>query len=726
MKRSTSFLVRVALMAAALALAVVFVGRGADSPAAEATSYNPSFNVSVSDPTPGATADVVISFSVDKPDSFPNVRTNSSIQFIPKEWGVHTDAPIGASAGTFNAFTTLGIFGMTACVMEIPVPFAMMEASVDTSDVTSALDIGGDAHPGGLGFSGQFAADPDTVAEPTDLNLPLINFNADEKYTFTGIGNIYDNGTDIYRDVDGSGYVSAGDVRLTDVEDPYVAGGLQILYPAGTVVQDGDVDVAGWITFGGIRPLANFPAPHQGHEKHDEGVAANGVMDPGEHLYRDMDESGTVTHGDIRQFNFAQLAFGSVVALFQLPGGVHHYPDFLNELFPPAVVGDPLTRMFGVKDVLGTPVSLNIVTFRPGQLPDYPASLGYPNVVVLLDPVAPIEAVSINKTSDLCTPLTLVSTNYGVSQDNPATWENESGYVRLTNPGPAQKDYPFTLVTTSQPDADDDGIENMLDTCPLTPNVDDDARTWPDCYGPDFDSLDSSCDPDPANPSPPSPFFWYADEDQDNYVNRADNCPTVANGIEITSKQYQQVPGFAFWWAITGDLIGPSNQIDSDGDDLGDACDPDPDTITGHMHEVWLTQDLSIAKHGIKLNNLGGPKQVKHPGARSYSVDVSNLSATDSEDIQVALRVAPADCATVSGPSSVNVGPSDSGTASFTVDWTGCPAGLYIVQADACHAGDPAPAGFFGSGACPGTSDGKVDTNADDDGYRSKPVTVGP
>lgn len=42
-------------------------------------------------------------------------------------------------------------------------------------------------------------------------------------------------------------------------------------------------------------------------------------------------------------------------------------------------------------------------------------------------------------------------------------------------------------------------------------------------------------------------------------------------------------------------------------------------------------------------------------------------------------------------------------TATFDVDWSGCPDGEYTVQADACHPGDPAPSGFFGSGGCPGT-----------------------
>jgi hypothetical protein len=108
---------------------------------------------------------------------------------------------------------------------------------------------------------------------------------------------------------------------------------------------------------------------------------------------------------------------------------------------------------------------------------------------------------------------------------------------------------------------------------------------------------------------------------------------------------------------------------------------------------------------------------------------VSNLSGTDSEDIQVALRVVEG-CATVNGEvdsqdeAVVSVGPGGSGSASFTVNWEGCADYEYTLEADACDAGD-AGAGFFGVGDCPGVDDGKVDANAGDDSPLHKMVTVG-
>jgi hypothetical protein len=410
-----------------------------------------------------------------------------------------------------------------------------------------------------------------------------------------------------------------------------------------------------------------------------------------------------------------------------LSGDITRYPDFLEEMFPSAEVGEPLVRLWGGQMVILSAVSLNIVTYSPGQLAayGYPASLGYPNVVLLLNPVAPIEMYTIILTSDLCTPLALISTNSGVSQDNPITAADEGGYVLLTNPA-APKEYTFTNISVGQPDADDDDIENMLDTCAFDPNIEDlDGRT----NDPDGDGLDGACDPDPLNPSPiPAPSFM-PDEDLDYYPNRADNCPLVPNGIVVEYGEILAVGDFVFVLGHYGDVIGANNQVDTDGDDIGDVCDPDPTTITGYNETATVTSTVALYRHGVKLNNLGGAKQVKHPSAKSYSVAVSNRSDT-TEDIQVALRVVPGDCATVNGvvgqnSTVVSVGPGASDAAHFTVDWSACEPGEYSVQADACHAGDPAPAGFFGAGACPGVSDGMVDTNPYDDAPMSKIVTVG-
>src|SRR3990170_6009377 len=411
-----SFMRATPLLIVALAAMLLIFARS-DNPA-EATSFDPHFSASVSDSTPGANADISITFSVDAPDGFVNVTNAPTIVFVPKQWDINADAPIGAIGGSFNALATLGILGITPCSFGITFNPAMYVASVDPSNPASALDLPG--HPGGPAYSGQFVPDP---------------------------------------------------------ENP-----------------DG--------------------------------------------LY----------------------------------GGITRYPDFLDEMSPSAEIGPPLVRLWGGQNVLLAAISMNIVTFAPGQLPGYPVSMGYPTVTILLDPVAPIDLLMLTITSDLCTPLNLLNTNFGVSQDNPNTAADEGGVPLLTNPSGQSEPHTFTMVTEAQPDADDDGIENWVDTCAFAPNTEDVDGRHSDA---DDDGLDGACDPDPLNPSPGSPDLDLPDEDLDNYANRADNCPLDANGIGMdpNSIQLLQVGEFVFPFAEYTDLIGPNNQADADGDRIGDSCE---------------------------------------------------------------------------------------------------------------------------------------------------------
>jgi hypothetical protein len=198
---------------------------------------------------------------------------------------------------------------------------------------------------------------------------------------------------------------------------------------------------------------------------------------------------------------------------------------------------------------------MNFVVFEPGTTlhgQAFDASLGYGSVSVLNDPTAELEPGSI---TDFCTPLASSTTVFGTSKDNPETAADESGYVGRTNPS-AGGDYVFTVYSLSQGDADGDGIENDLDTCPFDVN-EGDPRVAGD-GDPDNDGLDSACDPEPdvAN----------TDADDDVYLNRGDNCPLANN---------------------------PANE-DADGDRIGDACDPNPNTADGEGIEVTLTTTVTI------------------------------------------------------------------------------------------------------------------------------------
>ena len=235
-----------------------------------------------------------------------------------------------------------------------------------------------------------------------------------------------------------------------------------------------------------------------------------------------------------------------------LPDAVDKYPDFLNTMYPGIT---PKSRSYGQASVAGTPVSMNFVVFEPGTTlhgQAFDASLGYPSATVFNDPTAELEPGSI---TDSCTPLLSSTTVFGITKDNPATVADESGYAGRTNPT-AGGDYTFTTFTIGQGDADGDGIENDLDTCPFTVN-EGDPRVGGD-GDPDNDGLDSACDPEPdvAN----------TDQDDDVYLNRGDNCPLVSN---------------------------PAND-DADGDRIGDACDPNPNTVDGAGPEVTLTATVTI------------------------------------------------------------------------------------------------------------------------------------
>jgi hypothetical protein len=96
----------------------------------------------------------------------------------------------------------------------------------------------------------------------------------------------------IFRDVDSSGTVSAGDLRLANVHPGFAEGSL---------VQPGDEDIE----------LASVA--FTSNEKHTDTGGTPNVFDVGERVYRDVDSSGTVSAGDVRLANVHPGLKGSVV-----------------------------------------------------------------------------------------------------------------------------------------------------------------------------------------------------------------------------------------------------------------------------------------------------------------------------------------------------------------------------------------------------------------------------
>ena len=97
------------------------------------------------------------------------------------------------------------------------------------------------------------------------------------------VDNRFNVGEYVYNDVDNNQRVSVGDVRLSAVTEGANN------YAPGSVVAAGDTDAV-------PRPLTAFAAM----ERHAENIFVNGRYDNGEFIYRDNDNSMTVTAGDTR------------------------------------------------------------------------------------------------------------------------------------------------------------------------------------------------------------------------------------------------------------------------------------------------------------------------------------------------------------------------------------------------------------------------------------------
>ena len=349
-----------------------------------------------------------------------------------------------------------------------------------------------------------------------------------------------------------------------------------------------------------------------------------------------------------------------------LPDAVDKYPDFLNTMYPGIT---PVSRSYGQASVAGTPVSMNFVVFEPGTTlhgQAFDASLGYGSVSVLNDPTADLAPGSI---TDFCTPLLSATTRFGITKDNPDTAADESGFVGSTNPTTGG-DYTFTTFSRSQGDADGDGIENDLDTCPFDVN-EGDPRVAGD-GDPDNDGLDNACDPEPdvAN----------TDQDDDVYLNRGDNCPLVNN---------------------------PDN-ADSDGDRVGDACDPNPDTVDGESIEVYVESTVSIVPPPPDYGVIA--LQTRGPGFRNPRLDDTKMKVhvvvirnfgPNAGPAEVSLSVSAVNptcldpSVTPLDPTTVTLEPGKRDRIRFAVTYSSCgdpaPAVDYLLTGAVAAPGDPNP-----------------------------------
>jgi len=294
-----------------------------------------------------------------------------------------------------------------------------------------------------------------------------------------------------------------------------------------------------------------------------------------------------------------------------LPAGCNKYPDFLNTMFPGMT---PKARYAGFEFV-GINVSLNFVVFEPGTslprppgLPPFTPDKGYVAMSVLNNPTAPLVKDQI---TDNCPPLSTQTTYYGLTKNNPATAADEKDYKWRTNPE-CPGTYTFYGYAASFRDADDDDIDNTLDTCPHIANEGNPRIKW--TGDDDGDGLDNACDPTKTTDE--------RDADVDGFPNRQDNCPLVKNG----------------------------DQADGDYDGIGDACDQDdwnndgdtldpgeptgfsPTTPDGDKTEKWFETPIEITGEECVAGGEGDTTLTEDASAGDTEIAVADTTGFAEKD----------------------------------------------------------------------------------------------
>jgi len=262
---------------------------------------------------------------------------------------------------------------------------------------------------------------------------------------------------------------------------------------------------------------------------------------------------------------------------------VERWNNLLNNLIGVGVLPatPPRERQTFNTAVFGTPVWVDALTYDPGLLGGATsAPLGYATTFILenANPTNPPSPGLISDTcglSNLITERGLASPSGTVHRSNPASpgtsvFFLNAGSQRDADQGPSAPSEPTTFVLPGG--LSGSGFVNSLDTCPFQPNVGSPIAPAGAPYNGDNgesppDGIDAVCDPNPTGSDG-------TDIDNDGYLNRADNCPMVPNGLFVGNNQQD----------LGEVLAGPPVDGGPASDGIGDSCDLNPTVADGHFH----------------------------------------------------------------------------------------------------------------------------------------------
>ncbi len=179
--------------------------------------------------------------------------------FIGDDFTIADGVPLVTFTGVARIDPNLIDVNVTQAVKRIPIPGEGVYRDIDSSGDVSAGDIR-------LANARHLFTDGSTVTEEDpDLGTPLVAFLSDEKHSDTaGTPNVFDVGEGVYRDIDSSGDVSAGDIRLANAPP-------SPLFTDGSTVTEEDPDLG--------TPLVAFLSD----EKHSDTAGTPNVFDEGPH-----------------------------------------------------------------------------------------------------------------------------------------------------------------------------------------------------------------------------------------------------------------------------------------------------------------------------------------------------------------------------------------------------------------------------------------------------------